>query len=180
MKTGSVKDEIVKEYLRRLEREARRLPSPERAEILADVGAHITEAVAETDGSEESVRGVLAALGTPESIVAAAQPDGSATTFGPRERWAIVLLLIGGLVVPILGWVVGVVLIWSSPAWPIGKKVLATLVWPGGIAVPLVGAAWLIGSTSPVIGLGGVAIGLAAPIAVAVHLVRTARPISTR
>jgi hypothetical protein len=55
---------------------------------------------------------------------------------GALEICAVILLLIGGIVVPVVGWVVGVVLLWTSPRWKTGDKVLGTLVWPGGLLAP--------------------------------------------
>lgn len=34
--------------------------------------------------------------------------------------------------IPIIGWVVGIVLVWMSPGWSKVQKTTATLVWPGG------------------------------------------------
>jgi hypothetical protein len=36
-----------------------------------------------------------------------------------------------------LGWLIGLVLLRTSPSWTAGEKSLATLVWPGGLAAPL-------------------------------------------
>jgi hypothetical protein len=49
----------------------------------------------------------------------------------------VILLLIGGIVLPFVGWVVGVVLLWASSRWRISDKVLGTLVWPGGLGALL-------------------------------------------
>jgi hypothetical protein len=54
---------------------------------------------------------------------------------GVQEIIAVILLLIGGFLAGI-GWVVGVVLLWSSPRWRTSDKVLGTLIWPGGLALP--------------------------------------------
>ncbi|TML11728.1 MAG: hypothetical protein E6G39_13085 [Actinobacteria bacterium] len=51
---------------------------------------------------------------------------------GTREPIAIVLLLIGAPLFGV-GWLVGVVLLWSSPVWRLGDKLLGTLVWPFGL-----------------------------------------------
>src|SRR5690242_8232915 len=63
---------------------------------------------------------------------------------GVLEVTALVLLLVGGLLFGI-GWLVGLVLLWSSPVWSTGQKLLGTFVVPGGLATPffffLVGAA---------------------------------------
>ena len=58
----------------------------------------------------------------------------------PR-RWmeilALILLLIGGIVLPVVGWFVGVVLLWVSDAWTTREKLVGTFVIPGGLATPL-------------------------------------------
>ncbi len=54
----------------------------------------------------------------------------------------MILLLVGGLLAGI-GWLVGVVLLWTSRRWTIGDKVLGTLVWPGGVAAALAAPAVL-------------------------------------
>jgi hypothetical protein len=50
---------------------------------------------------------------------------------------ALVLLLVGGVVLPLIGWVIGVVLLWISDAWNTREKVIGTFVVPGGLALPL-------------------------------------------
>jgi hypothetical protein len=70
--------------------------------------------------------------------VAASQQSRMPDQLDPREIVAIVLLLIGGVVIPVLGWAVGVVLLWLSPRWGLRDKLLGTLVWPGGLLAPLV------------------------------------------
>jgi hypothetical protein len=42
------------------------------------------------------------------------------------------LFLTVGSVLLVVGWLVGVVLVWSSRRWTVGEKLLATLVFPGG------------------------------------------------
>ena len=48
-----------------------------------------------------------------------------------REVGAVVFLTIGSLL-PLVGWVVGTVLLWSSDRWRVWHKMVATLVWPFG------------------------------------------------
>ncbi len=50
---------------------------------------------------------------------------------------AVVGLIVGSLVLPIVGWLVGLVLLWRSRSWTILEKLLGTLVWPGGLLLPL-------------------------------------------
>ena len=46
------------------------------------------------------------------------------------------LLLVGGIVLPIVGWVIGVVLLWRSDVWTRNDKLIGTLVLPGGWMLP--------------------------------------------
>lgn len=48
----------------------------------------------------------------------------------------VLTLLLGGFLVPVVGWLAGVVLLWASPRWTAGQKWLGTLVWPGAVVVP--------------------------------------------
>jgi hypothetical protein len=56
-----------------------------------------------------------------------------------KPRWidvaAIVLLLVGGLIVPLVGWLVGVALLWNSNAWTVRDKVIGTVFVPGGLGL---------------------------------------------
>jgi hypothetical protein len=56
---------------------------------------------------------------------------------GALEITAVIFLLIGGVVIPFVGWVVGVILLWASPRWRRSEKLLGTLVWPGGLLAPV-------------------------------------------
>jgi hypothetical protein len=67
---------------------------------------------------------------------AADRGHNSAGRAGALEICAVIFLLIGGLVLPVIGWVIGVVLLWASPRWRTADKLLGTLVWPGGLLAP--------------------------------------------
>lgn len=134
----------VREYLQRLYAATAHLPADERAEISEGIRSHLIVALAEAR-TEVDVRTTLDALGDPEEIVGAAPPPpGSvrpplptpqrASARGGLEIAAVILLLVGAFVVPVIGWVVGVVLLWVSRAWTVPEKVLGTLVVPGGLA----------------------------------------------
>ena len=73
-------DPLVEDYLRHLEAVAAVLPEYRRAELLAEIRAHLDEALRQVPaGDEAAVRSVLERLGSPEEIVAAAadpMPDG--------------------------------------------------------------------------------------------------------
>ncbi len=57
---------------------------------------------------------------------------------GPRETLAIGLLLVGGLLIPVVGWFVGVWMLWTSRAWSRIDKWVGTLLLPGGLAFPVI------------------------------------------
>ena len=54
---------------------------------------------------------------------------------------ALVLLELGGLVIPVVGWAIGVVLVWTSRTWSTAQKWAATLVVPGGLGAAVL--AWM-------------------------------------
>jgi hypothetical protein len=130
----SAADQLVADYLKRLDRELRRLPRARRKEIVAEISAHIAEARAlHPAETEADVRTLLDRLGEPAEIAAAEPPRKE------RSRWqevtAIVLLLLGGFVL-LLGWIAGVVLLWTSSAWTTRDKLIGTFVLPGGLLLP--------------------------------------------
>jgi hypothetical protein len=133
---ATVNDDVT-DYLRRLDDALADLPATRRREIVQEIDQHIRESITDSE-SEASVRDVLDRLGEPEEIAseAGARPKAE-RRLGPLEVAAIALLLIGGVFPPVLGWVVGVVLLWISDAWTTRHKVLGTLVVPGGLALPL-------------------------------------------
>ncbi|MEP7024737.1 MAG: hypothetical protein ABJB47_13260 [Actinomycetota bacterium] len=67
----------------------------------------------------------------------AAPSAGRPAKAGGLEITTVVFLLIGGVVIPVLGWIVGVVLLWISPRWRTRDKLIGTLVWPGGLLAPI-------------------------------------------
>lgn len=65
--------------------------------------------------------------------------DGSAAAAPGRtarqrryDRATVTLLLVGGLVLPFAGWLLGAALLWAGPRWSTREKLLGTLVWPLG------------------------------------------------
>jgi uncharacterized membrane protein len=132
---------LAEDYLRRLDHAAWSLPGPDRTELLAEIRAHLEAGL--TPGSTDAdVRNLLAELGAPEDIVAAAQasPEGAQTTgiprpapltaaspWGPLEILAVLGLTVGTFVLPIVGPVVGLVLAWASERWTSREKWVATV-----------------------------------------------------
>jgi uncharacterized membrane protein len=139
-------DKLVDDYLDRLEQELADFPAARRRELVQEISDHIAEArTGLADESEAEMRNLLDRLGDPADIAAeargaAAQPAASVVVerrSGALDVVALVLLLIGGVVLPVVGWLVGVVLLWISSAWTARQKLLGTLVVPGGLALPV-------------------------------------------
>jgi hypothetical protein len=201
-------DELVAGYLRRLKRASRRLPRSVRRELMEEIAGHIAEARAAGDepagNDSAALRTVLAQLGDPRDIARAAATDARAARPGGLEITAVALLLGGGLLGLAVGnigfgagmlaaialWLAGAVMLWSSPRWRLPDKILGTLVWPGGLALPFLlasrpaqvcsgagGTTTCTGSAlSPWLGIPLVVVLIAGPLAVAVWLVYRARP----
>ncbi len=55
-----------------------------------------------------------------------------------REVMALIMLCLGGFLM-LAGWIYGVILLWRSSRWRPAEKLVATLVWPGGLALPAAG-----------------------------------------
>ena len=165
--TNSTVDRLVDQYLSRLADAAQRLAPDRRSELLSEIREHIAASRAgATSDDEAAVRTMLDRLGQPSDIVAAALDDGrqdepadQSAQRRPRlglEVAAVVMLTLGSLI-PVLGWAVGVMLLWSSGVWRRSEKLLGTLIVPGGP-----GLALLLGviptqtcTSGPTIGDGG-------------------------
>jgi uncharacterized membrane protein len=144
-------DDTESWYLERLAEAAAALPPESREDLLDEIRTHIAEARAAGQVHDEaSLRQLLDRLGEPEEIVAAAsadetQPVAAPAAFAPQppmsyrqpgiglEITAFILITVGSIV-PIIGWLVGVILLWPSRRLTASEKLLATLVVPGGAA----------------------------------------------
>jgi hypothetical protein len=51
------------------------------------------------------------------------------------DALTVFLLLVGGVILPVAGWVVGAVMLLGSRRWTPRDKVIGLLVWPGGLAL---------------------------------------------
>jgi uncharacterized membrane protein len=136
-------DTLIADYLDRLRRASVDLPAGSRAELIEDISAHLAEKV-DTAAGEAQVRRVFDELGTPEEIaVAAAAESGTHSSVRSGGQLAydvatVLVLLLGGFVMPVLGWIAGAVMLWNGPRWGIRHKWMGTLIWPVAIAVALV------------------------------------------
>lgn len=138
--SGTSLASITEEYLGRLDAAAWRLPGDRRIELVAEVREHIDAAMLAHPGDEAALRTVLDNLGAPEEIARAAVEQEGLPLPGPtpnatnlRDISTVLLLMFGGFLL-VVGWLVGVALLWSSTRWRPGDKWLATLVWPFGYA----------------------------------------------
>jgi uncharacterized membrane protein len=133
-------DRLVDDYLKQLNSELAGLPGSRRREIVEEISGHIAEARAASSSQDEAeVRTLLDRLGDPAEIAGEARER-----FGVQRRKsraleiaALILLLVGGVILPVVGWLIGVVLLWVSDAWDRRDKLVGTLVVPGGLLLPL-------------------------------------------
>lgn len=100
-----------------------------------DIRAGIEEELLSLDAT--AVRSRIAAIGDPTFVAAAARGETrDASRSLPRSAaaesrgyvvGAALALGFGGAMVPVVGWLVGIVLVWRSRAWRRWEKVVATL-----------------------------------------------------
>jgi len=130
-------EDLVERYVRRLREELGGLSSAQRQEIVDEVRNHVEESLADREhATEADVLNVLDRLGDPAEIAREAYQRFRVTPVetGFIEVGALILLPIGGIVLPGLGWIIGVILLWISSAWNVKEKLIGTLILPGGLA----------------------------------------------
>ena len=128
-------DRLVSEYLSQLHAAAWVLPADRRTALVdgarrrlyAEIGddadpARTRSAIASLGPPEDAVRREAATLGP--SVPVAPRP---LSVWGSREVAAVLLLAVGGLALPIVGPVVGLVLAWLSDRWTTAQQAVATL-----------------------------------------------------
>ncbi len=137
-------DKLVERYLKHLDVELDDLPRDRRREIVDEIAGHIAEARAGLEHETEAdVRNILEGLGDPADIAADARDrfEVRPPSTQSKTRWmeivALIFLLVGGLILPVIGWLIGVVLLWVSNVWNVRDKIIGTLVLPGGLLLPL-------------------------------------------
>jgi uncharacterized membrane protein len=124
--------QVVRAYLDQLESTL----SGVREDVRHDIVAGIAEELRGLSAADAAA--LIEALGDPAFIAAEARAEAAAPT--PRERapaasgdarWYVVLaaLLVafGGVVIPVIGWIVGIALVWMSKTWHTREKGVATL-----------------------------------------------------
>jgi hypothetical protein len=124
-------DKLVRRYLAQLDAALRGVDASRREEILAEVHGHIEQGRAGLDpGDAASVRTLLDKVGDPAAIAveAGAPPPGSRRW----DAWAPWLIIFGP-VASGLGWIAGVLILWTSPTWSRRDQLIATFVPPAGL-----------------------------------------------
>jgi hypothetical protein len=144
----SADDALIGDYMTRVRRAAWYLPRQRRELVIARIGFLIADELDAQDvGSQDpgtagiagaqaaaDTAAVLAGLGDARELVRAVDGHLPGAEARCMEFSAVALLLIGALLWGV-GWLVGVALLWASPRWRWQDKLLATLVWPGGLLV---------------------------------------------
>jgi hypothetical protein len=118
-------DHLIDDYLRRLEHAAAHMQRARRAELVTEIRGHIETALhQEQAAGEAAVRNVLDRLGPPEEIVEAAEPPPPPSG---RRAGALEIIALVGMIVPIIGWLIGTILVFASQAWSRRDKLIGTL-----------------------------------------------------
>jgi hypothetical protein len=124
-------DKLVRRYLAQLDAALRGVDASRREEILAEVHGHIEEGRTGLDpGDAASVATLLDRVGDPAAIAAeaGAPPPGSRRW----DAWAPWLIIFGP-VASGLGWIAGMLILWTSPTWSRRDQLIATFVPPAGL-----------------------------------------------
>jgi hypothetical protein len=147
-------DPLIESYLKQLRMSARPLPRAPRDELVEQIREHLREALP-PGHSQAEARRAIEKLGDPDTIVAEEFDRlGLETARAGKLEWAVVFLLpFGSFVLPLIGWILGIILLWASRVWSTREKLVGTLVPPGGLSAIL----WLalIGTGTTCTGGGG-------------------------
>ena len=189
-------DKLVRRYLAQLDAALRDVNASRREEIVAEVHGHIEQGRTELDPDDAaSVRTLLNQVGDPAAIAAeaGAPPPGSRRW----DAWAPWLIIFGP-VASGLGWIAGMLILWTSPTWSRRDQLIATFVPLAGLVALFFGlvgalraAAGCSGAVTALNASGGcttkgftlplgvaivlVVVGLAAHLLPPIHLMRTRR-----
>ncbi len=143
---------LAEDYLVRLDRAAYALPPQDRDELLAELRSHLQSGLPPA-ATDADVLNLLHELGSPEDIVAAAQPERAtpmAAPSRPPSPWgvleviAVLALTVGTFVLPVVGPLVGIVLVWGSTRWTRREKGIATVLTALPVVALVLGASMLV------------------------------------
>jgi hypothetical protein len=170
-------DKLARRYLAQLDAALQGVDASRREEILTEVHEHIEQGRDGLDTDDAaSVRTLLSRVGDPAAIAA----EAGAPSPGSRrwDAWAPWLIIFGP-VASGLGWIAGIVILWTSPTWSQRDKLIATVVPPAGLVALFFGLVAAMGGRRLALPLGVAillaAAGLAAHVLPPVHLMRTRR-----
>jgi hypothetical protein len=130
-------DNLVRRYLAQLDAALRDVDASRREEILGEVHGHIEEGRTGLDpGDAASVRTLLDKVGDPAAIAAeaGAPPPGSRRW----DAWAPWLIIFGPAASG-LGWIAGMLILWTSPTWSRRDQLIATFVPLAGLVALFTG-----------------------------------------
>ena len=128
-------DRLVSEYLSQLHAAAWVLPADRRTALVDGARRRLYAEIGD-DADAARTRAVIASLGPPEDAVrreaetlgpSTPVPPRPLSVWGSREVAAVLLLAVGGLALPIVGPVVGLVLAWLSDRWTSAQRLVATV-----------------------------------------------------
>ena len=122
---------LIRRYLAQLDAALRGVDASRREEILAEVHGHIEEGRTGLDPDDAAnVRTLLDRVGDPAAIAAeaGAPPPGS----GRWDAWAPWLIIFGPIASG-LGWIAGMLILWTSPTWSRRDQLIATFVPLAGL-----------------------------------------------
>ncbi|HET9849106.1 MAG TPA: hypothetical protein VFR68_11185 [Candidatus Dormibacteraeota bacterium] len=123
-------DQLIDGYLARLRAAAADLPRATQQELIDDMSAHVAEARSrEAEETDATILNILDRLGEPNVVVADAR-DRLGLKAEPAYRPG--LLEIAAVVLLPFIWVVGVILLWVSPAWKVRDKIIGSIFSLGG------------------------------------------------
>ena len=146
-------DRLRDDYLRRLETAATVLPRERREELVDEIRAHLDAALSGAAPDDElAVRNAIERLGPPEAIVLAAVEPAAPE---PRARtpWLEIAALVA-LVVPVGGFLAGVVLVVVSRIWSAREKVLGIALALAPVVVAFLAWWWPSGGDDELTGPG--------------------------
>ncbi len=130
-------DTVVHDYLWRVGSALSGVPAARAREITDELAEHIREA--REDGAvvtEADARNLLDRLGEPADIAVEAERRFGRLgrpRAGAREVFAILLLGVSGVFIPVVGWLIGTVLLWTSESWNRRDKILGTVLTVGAL-----------------------------------------------
>ena len=130
------RDELVAEVREhidealRVQREAGRRGEAVVRNVLERLGPPEEIVRAESEGQPYDVRGAApsgqAPIGAPGLPAAAGTSYDAGSWWGPVEIFAVLLLSLGSVLLPLVGPVTGLVLLWMSPRWTQEQKVVGS------------------------------------------------------